>query len=66
MKYVITTESYIFNIKSIGWINEFTEFFEFEIEGVKTAIDGDIIKNLKVGDLFLDLPILKIERRGAK
>ena len=64
MRYIITTESYIFNIKSIGWINEFTEFFEFEVEGVKTAIDGDIIKNLKIGDLFLDLPILKIERRS--
>ena len=63
MRYIITTESYIFNIKSIGWINEFTEFFEFEVEGVKVAIDGDIIKNLKVGDLFLDLPILRIERR---
>ena len=64
MRYIITTESYIFNIKSIGWINEFTEFFEFEVEGVKVAIDGDIIKNLKIGDLFLDLPILKIERRS--
>lgn len=63
MQYVITTDEYIFNIKSIGWINEYTEFFEFEIDRVKTAIDGDIIKNLKVGDLFLDLPILKIERR---
>ena len=63
MEYVIHTPNYTFNIKSIGFINEFTEFFEFEVAGEKTAIDGDILKELSAGDLFLDLPITKIERK---
>lgn len=59
MNYKIYTTKGEFLLKSI---NDILGFFEFELCGELIAIDGIFIKNLKAGDLFLDLPVLKIEK----
>lgn len=58
MGYKIYTDAGVFDLKKINEIG----FFEFELCGELIAIDGIFIKNLKAGDLFLDLPVLKIEK----
>ena len=57
MKYKIYTDVGVFELKKIDGIG----FFDFDLCGKKIAIDEDIVKNLKKGELFLDLPILKIK-----
>lgn len=58
MGYKIYTNAGVFNLKKINEIG----FLEFDLYGEKIAIDEDIVKKLKKGELFLDLPVLKIEK----
>ena len=58
MDYKIYTDAGVFELKKIDEIG----FLEFDLHGEKIAIDEEIVKKLKKGELFLDLPILKIEK----
>ena len=58
MDYKIYTDAGVFELKKIDEIG----FLEFDLCGEKIAIDEEIVKKLKKGELFLDLPILKIEK----
>lgn len=57
MGYKIYTAAGVFNLKKINEIG----FLEFDLCGEKIAIDEEIVKKLKKGEMFLDLPILKIK-----
>ena len=57
MGYKIYTDAGVFDLKKINEIG----FLEFDLCGEKIAIDEEIVKKLKKGELFLDLPILKIK-----
>ena len=57
MRYKIYTDVGVFELRKIDEIG----FFEFDLYGKKIAIDEDIVKKLKKGELFLNLPILKIK-----
>lgn len=57
MQYKIYTDVGVFELKKIDEMG----FFEFDLCGEKIAIDEEIVKKLKKGEMFLDLPILKIK-----
>ena len=57
MQYKIYTDVGVFELKKIDEIG----FLEFDLCGEKIAIDEEIVKKLKKGEMFLDLPILKIK-----
>ena len=57
MRYKIYTDAGVFELKKIDEIG----FLEFDLCGEKIAIDEDVVKKLKKGEMFLDLPILKIK-----